>query len=144
MRAVHACVETFPAVHDLIIAALELAPDAIRLVLPLRRLCATAHHLGRHDAVVVALLELLEIDSFDGAVPSAWLVAARSADGEADYWLRRLVRRWVELHGAAHEGVRAVVRERADVWLAVQAPQQDSSLSPIVFAGDGTARRVIH
>ncbi len=83
-------------------------------------LCRHAHSLGRHDAVVVALLELLELDGFDGTIPSAWLLSARSVDGEADYWLRRLVRRWVELLGAEHEGVRAVVSDRADAWFATR------------------------
>jgi hypothetical protein len=116
MRAASTGVEVFPVVHDLLMAALELAPDPPRLVVPLRRLCQQAHAAGHHDTVVVALLELLEIDAFANRVPAAWLASACSVSGEADYWLRRLVRRWVELHGAEHEGIRAVVRDRADVW----------------------------
>ena len=116
MRAAQACIETFPVFQDLLLAALELAPDATRLVAPLRRVCQQAHAAGHHDTVAVALVELLEVDSFDGVVPPAWLVSACSVDGEADYWLRRLVPRWVELLGAKNEGVRAVIRNRADVW----------------------------
>lgn len=116
MLAARACLEAFPVVHDLLLAALELAPDPAHLLLPMRRLCRLAHEADHHDTVVVALLELLEIDGFDGDVPAAWLDSAIAVAGEADYWLRRLVRRWVELLGAKHEGVRAVVRDRADVW----------------------------
>ena len=114
MNAAQACVESFPVAHDLLLAALELAPDPARLLLPMRRLCRLAHEAHHHDTVVVALLELLELKSFDGDVPPAWFIASIQVDG--DYWLRRLVRRWVELLGASHEGVRAVVRDRADVW----------------------------
>ena len=116
MRAAQACVATFPIVHDLLLAALKLAPAPARLVLPMLRLCRHAHDAGHRDTVVVTLLELLEVDSFMGDVPAAWLIASVQVDGEADYWLRRLVRRWVELLGAEHEGIRAVVRDRADVW----------------------------
>ena len=119
MRAASACVEFFPITHDLLVAGLELAPDPACLVVPIRRLCASAHAAGHHDTVVIGLLELLEVSAFDGRVPAAWLVAVCAVDGEADYWLRRLVRRWVELHGANHEGVRAVIRDRADAWFAV-------------------------
>jgi len=116
MGAASACVETFPVVQDLLLSALELAPDPARLLLPMLRFCRQAHDAGHHDTVVVALLELLDIDGFTGDVPAAWLVSVCSVDGEADYWLRRLVRRWVELLGARHDGIRAVVRDRADVW----------------------------
>ncbi|HWZ90387.1 MAG TPA: hypothetical protein VNW92_16100 [Polyangiaceae bacterium] len=116
MRAAHACVETFPVVHDLLVAALEVAPDPSLLVVPMRRLCRDAHASGHHDTVVVTLVTALDIDSFDGAIPSAWFVAACAVTGEADYWLRRLVRSWAERFGANHEGIRAVVRDRADQW----------------------------
>ncbi len=119
MRAASACVEFFPITRDLLVAALELAPDPACLVVPMRRLCSSAHAAGHHDTVVVTLLELLDVAAFDGRVPAAWLVSACSVDGEADYWLRRLVRRWVELHGASHEGIRAVVRDRAEQWFSV-------------------------
>lgn len=105
-----------PVVHELLLAALDLAPDPARLVVPLRRLCRHAHSLGHHVTVVVTLVTLLDIDGFRGDVPVAWLVSGCSVEGEADYWLRRLVRRWVERFGANHEGVRAVIRDRADVW----------------------------
>jgi len=113
------CTESFPVAHDLLIAAREVAADPVTLVEPMLTLCRRAHEAGRHDTVVVALLELLEINGFDGAVASAWFVAAIAVDGEADYWLRRLVRRWVELLGANHEGIRAIIRDRADVWFPV-------------------------
>lgn len=108
--------ECSPYAHDLLAAAREIARDESVLIGPTLELAAAAHSDGHHDTVVVALLQLLEVPSFTGDVPAAWLVAACSVDGEADYWLRRLVRRWVELHGAEHEGVRAVISDRADVW----------------------------
>ncbi|MEO7036605.1 MAG: hypothetical protein ABI548_21840 [Polyangiaceae bacterium] len=112
-----ACAESFPAAHDLLIAAREVSVDPALLVGPVLKLCASAHEAGHHDTVVVALLELLEIEALDcNDVPAAWLTAACSVSGEADYFLRRLVRRWVELFGAENDGIRAVVRERADVW----------------------------
>jgi hypothetical protein len=116
MLAANACVDTFPVAHDLLIAAVELAPDPARLVIPMRRLCRSAHDAGHHDAVVVALATTLDIEDFDGQVPAAWFVSACSVTGEADYWLRRLVRGWAERFGANNEGVRAVVRDRADQW----------------------------
>jgi hypothetical protein len=60
---------------------------------PIRRLLSRSA-LRRLAAVTekARVVALLELDSFDGAIPSAWLVAARSVDGEADHWLRRLVR----------------------------------------------------
>jgi hypothetical protein len=39
MRAANACAATFPVAHDLLHAALELAPDPARLILPMRRSC---------------------------------------------------------------------------------------------------------
>ncbi|HEY0468475.1 MAG TPA: hypothetical protein VGC79_29970 [Polyangiaceae bacterium] len=110
------CAESFPVAHDLLVAAREVAVDPATPLEPILALCRRAHALGHHGTVVVALLELLEVDGFHGDVPAAWLVSAHSVDGEGDYWLRRLVRRWVELHGANHEGVRAVVRNRAELW----------------------------
>jgi len=93
MHAALICVHVFPVFHDLLVAALELAPDSAGLFRPLRRLCAVAHDAGHHDSGVVALLEPLEMPSFAGTIPSAWLVEGCSTEGEADYWLRRLVRR---------------------------------------------------
>ncbi len=116
MRAAQACTEPFAVVHNLLLAAFELAPDPARLIVPTHRLCRQAHEAHHHDTVVVALVTMLDIGDFDGDVPAAWLVSACSVSGEPDYWLRRLVRRWVELFGARHEGIRAVVRDRADVW----------------------------
>jgi hypothetical protein len=117
VSAAAACAESFPAAHDLLIAAREVSADPALLVGPTLHLCARAHEAQHHDTVVVALLESLEIESFEAAdVPSSWLFAARSVSGEPDYWLRRLVRRWVELLGANHDGVRAVIRNRAEVW----------------------------
>jgi hypothetical protein len=116
VRAAFACVGTFPVVLDLLAAARQVAPDESRLVLPLRRLCVHAHAAGHHDTVVVTLVTMLDVEDFDGEVPAAWLVAGIAVDGEADYWLRRLVRRWVERFGANQEGIRAIIRDRADVW----------------------------
>ncbi|MEO7036595.1 MAG: hypothetical protein ABI548_21795 [Polyangiaceae bacterium] len=124
--AASACAESFPVAHDLLIAAREVAVDPALLVGPVLALCASSHERGHHDTVVVALLELLELDTFKASdVPAAWLLAARSVTGEADYWLRRLVRRWVELHGAHHEGIRAIIRDRADVWFPTRRFRMD-------------------
>jgi hypothetical protein len=105
----------------LVIAAGNVSISAARLLKSLLKLCAVAHDRHHHETVVVALLESLELDAFLGEVPIVWLVAACAVDGEADYWLRRLVRRWVELHGANHEGVRAVVRNRAEQWFPTRS-----------------------
>jgi len=108
--------ECAPYAHDLLIAAREIARDEAVLVDPMLRLAAAAHAAGRHDAVVVALLELLQIFRFTGDVPAAWLANACVVTFEADDWLRRVVRRWVQRFGADHEGVRTIVRDRADQW----------------------------
>jgi hypothetical protein len=110
------CLESFPTVHELLIAAREIAADENCIVGPGLALCASAHAAGWHSSVIVTLLELLEVNTFDGDVPSAWLVSTRSVEGEADYWLRRLVRRWTERFGGEHYGVRAIICDRADVW----------------------------
>ncbi|MEO7034332.1 MAG: hypothetical protein ABI548_10585, partial [Polyangiaceae bacterium] len=126
VSAASACAESFPAAHDLLIAARELAADPALLVDPVLTLCASAHEAGHHDTVVVALLELLEIEAFDcNDVPTAWLTAARSVTGEADYFLRRLVRRWAERFGANDEGIRAIVRDRADIWFPTRRFRMD-------------------
>jgi hypothetical protein len=126
VEAANACLECFPLVHDLLIAAREVAVDSSTLLEPMLALCRQAHDAGRHDAVVVALLELLELESFRADVPAAWLVASIQVDGEADYWLHRLVRRWIELFGAQHEGIRAIVRDRADVWFPTRRFRLDA------------------
>ncbi|MEO8900312.1 MAG: hypothetical protein ABI488_01810 [Polyangiaceae bacterium] len=126
IEAASACAESFPAAHDLLIAAREVAVDPAPLVDPMLELCARAHQGGYHDIVVVALLELLEIEAFDAFdVPTHWLLAAGSVTGEADYFLRRLVRRWAERFGADHEGIRAIVRDRADIWFPTRRFRMD-------------------
>ncbi len=108
--------ECAPYAHDLFVAAREIARDESVLLNPMVELAAAAHAAGRHEAVVLALLELLQIPGFVGDVPPAWLVDACVVTHEADDRLRRLVRRWVQRFGAQHPGVRAVVRDRADQW----------------------------
>jgi hypothetical protein len=108
--------ECSPYAHDLLVAAREIARDESVLLDPMLDLAAAAHAAGRHEAVVVVLLELLQILRFSGDVPPAWLTDACVVTFEADDWLRRVVRRWVGRFGAGHEGVRAVVRDRADQW----------------------------
>ena len=114
MRSATACVETFPLVQDLLIAAVELAPEPGRVVTPLLRLCARAHACGHRATVVVTLFTLAEITAFKGDAPAAWLAGTGDLDHEAAYWLRQLVRRWVLRFGAANEGVRNVIRERQE------------------------------
>lgn len=115
-RAAATMLECAPYARDLLVAARQVACDESVLLDSVLALAAAAHAAGRHDAVVVALLELLQIQSFTGDVPPEWLAAACVVTFEADDWLRRVVRRWVSRFGADHEGVRAVVRARADQW----------------------------
>jgi hypothetical protein len=115
VRAAAACVETFPAVGELLAAAREAAPDESRLVAPLRRLCRCAHDGSHHATVAVTLVQLLEIPEFDGNIPQSWLFDARGLEHEAAYWLLRAVRRWVLRFGGTNEGVRAIIREQQDV-----------------------------
>jgi hypothetical protein len=110
--------ECAPYAYDLLAAAREVAHDESVLLDPVLALAATAHGAGRHDAVVAALLELLQILRFTGEVPAAWFVGACVVTCEADEWLGSVVRRWVTRFGAGHEGVRAVVRDRADQWFS--------------------------
>lgn len=108
------CADTFPVVHDLLVAARELAPDESRLVAPLLRLCARVHAEGRRATAVVTLFTLTEIVAFEGNAPDEWLASTGDLDHEAEYWLRHLVRRWVLRFGGGNEGVRDVIRERQD------------------------------
>jgi len=114
VRSASACVDSFPVVHDLLVAACELAPDQSKLVAPLLRLCAGAHAAGHRATVVVALFTLTEVVAFDGEAPGAWLVGTGDLDDEAAYWLRHLVRRWTLRFGGSNEGVREVIRDRQD------------------------------
>lgn len=116
VTAASTTLECAPYVQDLLAAARGVARDESVLLDPVLALAAAAHAAGRNEAVVVALLELLQILRFSGAVPAAWLADACVVTYEADDWLRSLVRRWVSRFGAGHEGVRAVVRDRADQW----------------------------
>lgn len=108
--------ECAPYVRDLLVAAREIARDDSVLLDPMLKLAAAAHAAGRSESVVVALLGLLQLPGFTGDVPLAWLVDACVVTFEADDWLRRVVRRWVARFGAGHEGVRAIVRDRGDLW----------------------------
>lgn len=117
VTAASTVLECAPYAQDLVAAAREVARDESVLLDPMLALAAAAHAAGQHDAVVVVVLELLQILRFTGDIPPAWLADACVVTFEADDWLRRVVRRWVERFGAQHEGVRAVVRDRADQWL---------------------------
>ncbi|MEO8903391.1 MAG: hypothetical protein ABI627_17875 [Polyangiaceae bacterium] len=78
--AASACAESFPAAHDVLIAAREVSVDPGLLVHPMLTLCARAHEAGHHDTVVVALLELLELEAVDwNDVPAAWLLSDKTA-----------------------------------------------------------------
>lgn len=116
VRAAATMVDCAPYAQDLLVAAREIARNESVLLDPVLALAATAHAAEKHDAVVVALLELLELQAFAGDVPPAWLADACVVTFEVDDWLRSAVRRWVARFGAGHEGVRAVVRDRADQW----------------------------
>jgi hypothetical protein len=116
VTAASTMLECSPYAHDLLAAAREVARDESVLLNPMLGLATAAHAAECHDAVVAALLELLQILRFTGDVPPAWLVDACVVTFEVDDWLRQVVRRWVERFGADHEGVRAVVRARADQW----------------------------
>jgi hypothetical protein len=128
MHGAASCIATFPVAHDLLIAALELAPDPSRVVTPLLRLCSRAHELGYHDTVVVALVSLVQIDAFDGNAPPAWLAKTSMIEGEVEYWLRRLLRRWVARFGAQHDGLRAIIRTREDWFLTRRFPMAEMRL----------------
>lgn len=121
VEAASACAACFPYAHDLLIAARIAARNDAVLVDPVLIYCAKAHEAGRHGAVVTALAELVRLPAFDclDAV-TAWLIAVRCARHEEGAWLRRLLVRWVRRFGAEHEGIRAVVRARADEWLPVR------------------------
>ncbi len=116
VTAASTMMECSPYTQDLLVAAREIARDESVLLDPMLGLAAAAHAAGRHEAVVVVLLELLQILSFTGDVPPAWLADACVVTFEADDWLRSVVRRWVQRFGADHEGVRAIVRDRGDQW----------------------------
>jgi hypothetical protein len=116
VTAASTMIECSPYAHDLLVAAREIACDESVLLDPMLELAAAAHAAGRHDAVVAALLELLQVLSFTGDVPASWLIGACVVTYEADDWLQSVVRRWVARFGAGHEGIRAVVRDRADQW----------------------------
>lgn len=124
LRAVEAaepCILAFPYAHDLLIAARAVADDDSVLVGPMLEYCATAYERSQEGAVVTALAELARLNAFRGDVPQEWFfLAARAARHEAAHWLRRLLVRWVRRFGAEHEGIRAVVRARADEWLPVR------------------------
>jgi hypothetical protein len=111
-----ACAECSPLVHELVVAAHDVAVHDELLLYPLRRLAAEAHAAGLHGTVVAAVLEMVDIEAFDGDIPPPWLIAARSVTWGEDEWLCRLVRRWARRYGAGHEGVRAVVWDRAEQW----------------------------
>jgi hypothetical protein len=120
IEAASNCLEWFPLVRDMLIAAYQLAPDDEILLEPMLRLCAAAHEAGCHETVIVTIFEMLEIPSFEGRIPSGWLVAACVVTFEADSWLRRVVRLWTQRFGADDEGIRAVVRDRAEQWFLTE------------------------
>jgi hypothetical protein len=121
VEAASACISAFPFAHDLLIAARKVVRDEALLVGPMMSYCATAYERSEDGAVVTALAELTRLSSFRGDAPPEWFfLAARAARHEAAHWLRRLLVRWVRRFGADHEGIRAVVRARADEWLPVR------------------------
>lgn len=116
-----ACMPAFPYAHDILITARTVVDDDSALVAPMLEYCATAYERSEEGAVVTALAELALLPPFRGDVPPEWFfLAARAARHEAAHWLRRLLVRWVRRFGAEHEGIRAVVRARADDWLPVR------------------------
>lgn len=146
MRSAAACREVFPVVQDLVIAAVELAPEPERVVTPLVRLCAAAHTAGHHATVVVALVALAELAEFHGDIPAAWFFDTRGLEHEAGYWVRRLVRRWVARFGGKNEGVRSVIRERQDElfleqWMPIRGVLRLHAAEPTAAGWTALARR---
>lgn len=126
MRAAFACANFPSAVVELLTAARATAPDRSKLIQPMLRLCRGAHEAQGHATVVVTLLQLAEIEAFDGEAPASWFLGASGLEGEGFYWLRQLLKGWVCRFGGSNEGVRHLIRELQDAlflrknrfWLA--------------------------
>lgn len=117
VRAAQAATDDHRVVRNLIEAVVSMAPDQSRLVVPIRRLCATAFDWGHDDTVLVALMWFARVarDGRDGDVPVEWFSAVgRVSSTRIPY----LLREWVRRFSAGHPGLRALIRDHEDCLLA--------------------------
>lgn len=108
-------------VRALLEAAETLAPDALRLVAPVSRLCAVAHGEGRHETVAVGLCQLARWASAEEAwgVPDEWFASvSRAADKRRPYFCLL----WFRRFGGAHPGFRRLIRDHEEALLAKVLP----------------------
>lgn len=117
MRAAQQATDDHRVVRNLIEAVVSMAPDQSRLVVPIRRLCATAFDRRHDDTLLVALMWFARVarDGRDGDVPVKWFSAVgRVGSRRIPY----LLREWVRRFSAGHPGLHALIREHESCLLA--------------------------